>query len=90
MYPWTHTILSQEATRNTQSTLNRTKIIINSTQMGSKSQIDWERTFADRSYAIATPKLWNQLPAPLKEITSNEIFKKQLKTYLFHEAFNQY
>ena len=43
MYPWTHTKLSQEATRNTQTTLNRTKVIINSTQMGSKSQIHQEK-----------------------------------------------
>ena len=49
-----------------------------------------KRTFADRSFAIAAPKLWNQLPASLKEITSNDTFKKQIKTHLFCKAFNQY
>ena len=49
-----------------------------------------KRTYVDRSFAIAASKLWNQLPVSLKEITSNDIFKKQLKTYLFCKAFNHY
>ena len=44
MYPWTCTKLSQEASRNTQTTWNRTKIIISSTQMGSNSQIHQEKS----------------------------------------------
>ena len=42
-----------------------------------------KRTFADRSFTITAPKLWNQLSASLKKITSNDTFRKQLKTYLF-------
>ena len=55
-----------------------------------KAKFTRKRTFTDRLFTIATPKSWKQLPASLKEITSNDTFKKELKTHLFHKAFNHY
>ncbi|XP_049912330.1 uncharacterized protein LOC126397522 [Epinephelus moara] len=34
------------------------------------------------------PKLWNSLPKDIKDTSSANIFKRQLKTYLFNIAFN--
>ena len=41
------------------------------------------KTFAERSFAIQGPKLWNSLPLELRSITNTDNFKKQLKTHLF-------
>ena len=43
------------------------------------------KTFADRSFSCAAPKLWNGLPQYLREITGIIQFKCQLKTHLFRE-----
>ena len=43
------------------------------------------KTFAERSFAIQGPKLWNSLPLELRSITNIDDFKKQLKTYLFSQ-----
>ena len=45
------------------------------------------KTLGDRSFYVAAPKLWNNLPLYIRKATSIAIFKKSLKTYLFHEAF---
>ena len=45
------------------------------------------KTFADRSFSVAGPKLWNKLPENIKCSSSIEDFKKQLKTYLFIRTF---
>ena len=37
------------------------------------------KTFAERSFAIQGPKLWNSLPLELRSITNTDNFKKQLK-----------
>ena len=42
------------------------------------------KTFAERSFAIQGPKLWNSLPLELRSITNTDNFKKQLKTHLFN------
>ncbi|GAA6090791.1 uncharacterized protein LOC116685831 [Tachysurus ichikawai] len=44
--------------------------------------------FGGRSFAIKGPKLWNALPAHLRSITVLSVFKSQLKTHLFIQAFN--
>ncbi|GAA6093889.1 uncharacterized protein LOC116685831, partial [Tachysurus ichikawai] len=44
--------------------------------------------FGGRSFAIKGPKLWNALPAHLQSITVLSVFKSQLKTHLFIQAFN--
>jgi len=43
--------------------------------------------FGDRSFEVAAPTLWNSIPPTIKNSPSVHIFKKNLKTYLFHQAF---
>jgi hypothetical protein len=44
-------------------------------------------TFAERSFSVYGPKLWNSLPHDLKVITDYMLFRSQLKTYLFRNTF---
>lgn len=41
------------------------------------------KTFADRSFSVAGPKLWNSLPNELRIEDNHEKFRKNLKTFLF-------
>ena len=44
------------------------------------------KTFADRSFSVMDPLLWNQLPNFLKQLTTVNQFKRNLKTFIFtHE-----
>ena len=45
------------------------------------------KSFGGRTFEITAPTLWNNLPFNLRQITSLQVFKKTLKTYLFKEAF---
>ena len=47
-------------------------------------------SFGDRSFAAAGPRAWNKLPPPLRHVHSatSFSFKRQLKTFLFNNAFN--
>ena len=45
------------------------------------------KSFGDRSFAVAAPRLWNELPFPLRNSESVVGFKKDLKTRLFRLAF---
>jgi len=43
-------------------------------------------TFGDRSFTVARPRLWNSLPATLRQITSYTQFRRHLKhIYLVHK-----
>ena len=42
----------------------------------------------DRSFAVSAPRLWNSLPQHLRSCDVLSTFKSQLKTYLFHIAYN--
>ena len=46
------------------------------------------KTFADRTFSVAGPKLWNSLPNDVKQQKDIKHFKKSLKTHLFKLAFN--
>ena len=46
------------------------------------------KTYGDRAFSIAGPKLWNQLPLSIRELSSVDSFKKSLKTYLFRLAYS--
>lgn len=46
------------------------------------------KTYGDRAFSIAGPKLWNGLPLRLRESTSVNSFKGALKTHLFRLAYN--
>jgi hypothetical protein len=40
---------------------------------------------------VAAPKLWNELPKEIRDISSISVFKTcPLKTHLFKLAFNQF
>ena len=44
-------------------------------------------TLGEQAFVFATPKPWNVLPRFIRETNSIDSFKRQLKTYLFEEAF---
>ena len=44
-------------------------------------------TLRARSFSAAAPKLWNELPVELRQATSLDSFKSQLKTYFFKKYF---
>ena len=44
-------------------------------------------SYGDRSFSIAGPKLWNNLPKDLRLCISVDVFKRNLKTHLFRNAF---
>ena len=43
------------------------------------------KTFADRSFSVAGPIFWNDLPDYLKSCETVDVFKRKLKTHLFDE-----
>ena len=45
------------------------------------------KTFAGRAFAAAGPRLWNALPAELRNITDSDKLRNSLKTHLFREAY---
>ena len=45
------------------------------------------KTFADRSFSIGAPVLWNALPATMRSLDYLK-FRKELKTSLFRQAFS--
>ena len=45
------------------------------------------KTFGDRAFAQAAPRLWNELPREIRQSESADIFKKRLKTHLFKKAY---
>ena len=46
-------------------------------------KIRTKKTLADRSFSCAAPRLWNLLPTTIRSISSLDIFKIRLKTFLF-------
>ena len=46
------------------------------------------KSYGDRRFSIAGPKLWNSISASLRNADSLNSFQKHLKTYLFHQAFS--
>ena len=46
-----------------------------------------KRKFGERSFSYARPKVWNDLPFALQELTDTCTFKRQLKTHLFTLAY---
>ena len=41
------------------------------------------KSFGDRSFAVAGPRLWNDLPSTIQCAPSLQVFKTKLKTWLF-------
>ena len=48
--------------------------------VGKKARL---RSYGDRAFSCAAPRLWNRLPHNLRQISSTPVFVKSLKTYLF-------
>jgi hypothetical protein len=46
------------------------------------------KTFAERSFSVNGPKIWNSLPSNLRLITDFTLFKKNLKTFYFKIAYD--
>ena len=46
------------------------------------------KTYGDRAYSVAAPKLWNKLPFDIALSSSVSAFKTKLKTYLFKNSFD--
>ena len=46
------------------------------------------KTYGDRRFGAAAPKLWNNLPSPIRSATTVHRFKTLLKTHLFNIAYN--
>ena len=44
-------------------------------------------TFAERSFSVYGPKLWNTLPDSVKESKTIDTYKRNLKTYLFTKTY---
>ena len=42
------------------------------------------KTFAQRSFSVAAPALWNGLPLNIKQASTLDQFKSLLKTHSFH------
>jgi hypothetical protein len=43
--------------------------------------------YGERAFRVAGPSVWNGLPKSLRHITSLIVFKKELKTHLFRQAY---
>ena len=48
------------------------------------------KSYGDRRFSTAGPKLRNSIPTSLRNADSLNSFKKHLKTYLSHQAFSQF
>ena len=46
------------------------------------------KTFADRSFSVAGPRIWNGLPVDLQCSRTVDSFKAKLKTYLFCKCYS--
>ena len=45
------------------------------------------KTFKARSFSVTGPTLWNKLLLELRQQQNFQLFKKELKTLLFHNRF---
>jgi hypothetical protein len=46
------------------------------------------KTFAGRAFSVQGPEMWNTLPVELQKCSDYDIFKKEVKTFLFKKAFS--
>jgi len=45
------------------------------------------RKFGDRAFCVAAPRVWNRLPADLRQLRSTHFFRRHLKTFLFAASY---
>ena len=46
------------------------------------------KSYGERSFSVAAPKLWNNLPCKIKSSESVAVFKSAVKTHMFSLAFS--
>ena len=69
------------------------KIKVNTRDLRSSNRLELDPPFTrsalayERAFSYAGPRLWNKLPCTIKESSSINVFKSNLKTHLFKEAF---
>ena len=64
-------------------------------RLRSKSRGDFSTSwtclrFTDKAFAVSAPSAWNSLPIDIRDCSCEATFKKHLKSFLFHAAFNLY
>ena len=47
---------------------------------------DFRSSYGERAFSVCGPKLWNCLPIKLRFVKVLDVFKKDLKTYLFEHG----
>ena len=47
-----------------------------------------ERGFANQSFLYVAPRLYNKLPVSLRQSESLDVFKRQLKAFVFSRAYD--
>ena len=45
------------------------------------------RRIGNRAFSVAAPRAWNRLPMELKLLQSMDLFRRDLKTFLFHSVY---
>ena len=45
------------------------------------------KTFGDRAFAVAGPRVWNSLPLAVRNSVNVDTFKTNLKSFLFTQAY---
>ncbi|KAF7650323.1 hypothetical protein LDENG_00127720 [Lucifuga dentata] len=45
------------------------------------------KTHGDCAFQTVAPKLWNALPSSIHSVDSEVVFRRQIKTFLFRQAF---
>ena len=48
------------------------------------------KTYDNRAFSVAGPRLWNELPLDIRTVSDVNVFKRRLKTHLFHQAYLDY
>ena len=46
------------------------------------------RTYGERAFQVAAPRLWNKLPLDIRQSPSTESFKNRLKTHFFKGEYS--
>ena len=47
------------------------------------NQLQFNSKYGRRSFSYIGPRLWNEIPSNMKQITDIEVFKKHLKTFMY-------
>ncbi len=67
--------------------LSPSDLLIKLFYMSPRSRLKFK---GDRAFAVAAPRLWNQLPTDIKSAPSISVFKSRLKTHLYSMAFPEF